>query len=162
MQRGDGRSSSLNACKSSNSLPSSVWRGAGLHGGVAMDIRKPPAKAKEARERGDGKDSLGTASKALSLNKTALGGEPGYIGCARCIRARRLLVWPVRLDYLVLRGRLAIAGGAISVMRPSSKAFPRSALKRSGSIGIIIIHPSQIVLICSASTSAGISSRILP
>lgn len=45
--------------------------GAGLHGGVATDIRKLLAKAKEARERGDGKGCLSAASKALSLYKTA-------------------------------------------------------------------------------------------
>ncbi|SUD78543.1 hypothetical protein [Pseudomonas putida] len=45
--------------------------GSGVHGGVATDIRKLIAQAKEAREKGDGKGCLTAANKALSLYKTA-------------------------------------------------------------------------------------------
>lgn len=45
--------------------------GAGVQGGVATDIRKLIAQAKEAREKGDGKGCLTAANKALSLYKTA-------------------------------------------------------------------------------------------
>lgn len=45
--------------------------GSGVHGGVATDIRKLIAQAKEAREKGDGEGCLTATNKALSLYKTA-------------------------------------------------------------------------------------------
>ncbi|CRI57765.1 hypothetical protein [Pseudomonas sp. CCOS 191] len=45
--------------------------GAGQHGGVATDIRKLIAQAKEAREKGDGKGCLAAANRALSVYKNA-------------------------------------------------------------------------------------------
>ncbi|KXK72583.1 hypothetical protein BC89_00505 [Pseudomonas monteilii] len=45
--------------------------GVGQHGGVATDIRKLIAQAKEAREKGDGKGCLAAANRALSVYKNA-------------------------------------------------------------------------------------------